>query len=61
MSFLEIAPMLQIAFTLINKIIKNINEKKKDNGKISSEEAVEIISNIIPDLFSILTPFVKEK
>jgi hypothetical protein len=61
MSFLEIAPMLQIAFALVSKIIKNINEKKKDDGKISNEEALEIISNIIPDLFSILTPFVKEK
>ncbi len=60
MTFLEIAPMLQIAFALINKIIKNINEKNKD-GKIDSDEALEIISNIIPDLFSILTPFVKEK
>jgi hypothetical protein len=60
MSFLEIAPMLQIAFALVSKIIKNINEKNKD-GKISNEEALEIISNIIPDLFSILTPFVKEK
>ncbi len=51
--------LLQCALGLGYSMAKKIKEKKKDDGKIDENEAVEIAKEMLPKLLECITPYVR--
>ena len=52
--------LLQCALGLGFSMAKKIKEKKKDDGKIDENEAMEIAKDMLPELLECIIPYVRK-
>lgn len=60
MGISEYILVIKAAIDITNKIAEEVKKKKQDDGKVSEEEAVQILTSILDNIVSLIKPFIRE-